>query len=128
MVPTEGKHFIIEANYKGDIEDLKSRQKLKDIFEEILTKSNVKIFGFVDKDFNGDGVSGVFLLGESHLSYHTWPRENYVSIDFYVCGFSFSQESFLQGIYKYFLIGDMLIINRGVKSGKVFKIRRAGYY
>ena len=34
----------------------------------------------------GEGVTGIFLLSESHLSYHTYPENNYISIDLYTCG------------------------------------------
>ncbi|WP_372240781.1 S-adenosylmethionine decarboxylase [Pseudomonas sp. CK-NBRI-02] len=33
-----------------------------------------------------EGVTGLFLLCESHLSYHTHPENSYISIDVYTCG------------------------------------------
>jgi len=32
------------------------------------------------------GVAGVLLLAESHMSVHTWPEHAYVSVDVYTCG------------------------------------------
>jgi S-adenosylmethionine decarboxylase len=34
----------------------------------------------------GQGVTGVALLAESHISIHTWPERNYAAIDIFVCG------------------------------------------
>lgn len=34
----------------------------------------------------GDGVTGVVLLAESHVSIHTWPEYNYAAIDIFMCG------------------------------------------
>jgi S-adenosylmethionine decarboxylase len=34
------------------------------------------------------GVTGMVVLAESHLSIHTWPEENYVTLDVYVCNYS----------------------------------------
>jgi S-adenosylmethionine decarboxylase len=34
----------------------------------------------------GQGVTGVVLLAESHISIHTWPERNYAAIDIFVCG------------------------------------------
>lgn len=31
-------------------------------------------------------MTGLFLLSESHLSYHTYPESRYISIDVYTCG------------------------------------------
>jgi S-adenosylmethionine decarboxylase proenzyme len=36
--------------------------------------------------FSPQGVSGVVLIAESHLSCHTWPEAGYVAVDIYTCG------------------------------------------
>ncbi|WP_374112221.1 S-adenosylmethionine decarboxylase [Bartonella harrusi] len=35
-------------------------------------------------------VTGFFLLSESHLSFHTYPESNYISIDLYTFGQGYS--------------------------------------
>ena len=35
---------------------------------------------------DGQGVTGVVLLAESHMSIHTWPEYGYAAIDIFVCG------------------------------------------
>jgi S-adenosylmethionine decarboxylase len=32
------------------------------------------------------GVTGVLMLAESHLSIHTWPENNMAAIDIFICG------------------------------------------
>lgn len=34
----------------------------------------------------GNGVTGVLLLAESHISIHTWPERDYAAIDIFMCG------------------------------------------
>lgn len=36
--------------------------------------------------FQPQGVSGVVVIQESHLSIHTWPETGYAAMDFYTCG------------------------------------------
>lgn len=35
---------------------------------------------------SGQGVAGVVLLAESHLSFHTWPEHGFAAVDAFMCG------------------------------------------
>jgi S-adenosylmethionine decarboxylase len=34
----------------------------------------------------GQGITGVALLAESHISIHSWPEHGYAAVDIFVCG------------------------------------------
>ena len=36
--------------------------------------------------FGPQGISGVLVLAESHLSVHTWPEHGYFAADLFFCG------------------------------------------
>ena len=36
----------------------------------------------------GQGVTGVLLLQESHISIHTWPEHGFAAVDAFMCGTS----------------------------------------
>jgi len=36
--------------------------------------------------FQPNGVSGVAVLAESHISIHTWPEASYAAVDIFMCG------------------------------------------
>ncbi|WP_037035635.1 adenosylmethionine decarboxylase [Rahnella sp. WP5] len=82
-----GHHYLIDIISK-DVEFLKDEKSLTHSFEKILHLSNFHIIGRLVYKFQsgGEGVTGVFLLSESHLSFHTYPETGYISIDLYTCG------------------------------------------
>ena len=120
VVPTEGFHYIFELVPKNK-DLLFNTENLLKIFREALESVNATIVSISYKEF-GPGASGVFLLAESHLSFHTWPEENYVSVDFYICGNKANHKKFLVEITKNFDIHDIRIFRRGVKTFSIFRI------
>jgi S-adenosylmethionine decarboxylase len=38
--------------------------------------------------FQPNGVTGVAILSESHISVHTWPEKQYAAFDIFMCGSS----------------------------------------
>ena len=46
------------------------------------TLLDLKLHGFGPEQ----GVTGVALLAESHISIHTWPERDYAAIDIFLCG------------------------------------------
>jgi S-adenosylmethionine decarboxylase len=34
----------------------------------------------------GQGITGVLLLAESHISIHTWPEDGFAAADIFMCG------------------------------------------
>ncbi len=41
---------------------------------------------YVHRFGEGDGISGVAVLAESHISIHTWPEIGLATIDVFMCG------------------------------------------
>lgn len=119
-VPTEGVHILLELRVKDNI-DFKG-DKLKEFFLKLLEKSNATIIDYRYYIFPNEASSGVFLLAESHLSWHYWIDENYVSLDVYTCGNSFNHDIALLLIKEKFFIDDIKIFRRGVRKRNLYKI------
>jgi S-adenosylmethionine decarboxylase proenzyme len=73
------------ANCKCDAALLKFATTLELACEDIVSTSGIHIMGRAFHQFSPDGVTGLFLLAESHLAIHTWPEFSSVAIDLYVC-------------------------------------------
>lgn len=66
------------------------------------------------------GVTGAFVLAESHLAIHTWPETASVTLDLYVCNFSrdnrLAAEQAFSQIQKHFQPGHS--VRHDVERGK----------
>tara|TARA_B100000700_G_C14998597_1_gene835189 strand:+ start:661 stop:1110 length:450 start_codon:yes stop_codon:yes gene_type:complete len=82
---TKGSHCILEL-YECD------RQKLNDeaFVRTLLTNSSrlagATLINLITHRFQPQGVTGLALLAESHISIHTWPEIGYAAIDVFTCG------------------------------------------
>src|ERR1700754_4035838 len=82
---TNGKHLLVE--YKGCLPAvLNDVGRVKLLMEEAARAANASIVTSVFQPFEPQGVSGVVVISESHLSIHTWPEYGYAAVDFYTCG------------------------------------------
>ena len=63
----------------------------------------------------GEGVTGVALLAESHMSIHTWPEHDYAALDLFLCGARHDIDGALDHLAKAF--GPADITTRTIKRG-----------
>ena len=82
--PYDGRHLIAELHGCSGLTDL-------GLIERALTDAavvaganllEVKLHAFGP----GQGITGVALLAESHISIHTWPEHAYAAVDIFLCG------------------------------------------
>jgi spermidine synthase len=66
--------------------------------------------------FTPQGVSGVAVLAESHLSVHTWPELGYAAIDYFTCGQHVDMEAILASLREAYQPTrvDTRLLSRGV--------------
>ena len=71
-----------------DLKILRDADLLQKTFAAALKSSGFTIINDVSHKFTegGMGVTGMFLLAESHLAYHSYPEWSYLAIDLYSCG------------------------------------------
>ncbi len=79
-----GKHAIIDLS-GCDSEIMSNYDLIRDILVQTAQIANITVLDMVEHYFKPEGYTAVLVLEESHLSIHTWPEYNYVSIDLYSC-------------------------------------------
>jgi len=80
-----GHHYIVEAS-GCDPKIISSVEKMQQILVKTAKISGVQVWSVSINRFPPNGVSGVIVISESHISTHTWPEFGYVALDFYTCG------------------------------------------
>jgi len=82
---TEGKHVIMDIS-GCNLDLLNNLTFLKKLLVEAAERANATVLNVAFHHFTPQGVSGVAVISESHLSIHTWPEYGYAALDFYTCG------------------------------------------
>ncbi|MBQ8035940.1 MAG: adenosylmethionine decarboxylase [Proteobacteria bacterium] len=82
---TFGHHLLVEY-YDCNKDTLNDPQALEAMMIQAAHAANATIVKTVFHQFAPQGVSGIIVIEESHLSIHTWPEHGYAAVDFYTCG------------------------------------------
>ncbi|MBC7074542.1 MAG: S-adenosylmethionine decarboxylase proenzyme [Syntrophomonadaceae bacterium] len=80
-----GRHVLAEV-YGCSFEVLNDIQKVEDIMINAALEAGAEVREFVFHKFSPQGVSGVVVISESHLTIHTWPELGYAAVDVFTCG------------------------------------------
>ncbi|OGX39927.1 MAG: S-adenosylmethionine decarboxylase proenzyme [Omnitrophica WOR_2 bacterium RIFCSPHIGHO2_02_FULL_68_15] len=79
-----GRHLLIElwgANH------LTSEPDIRRILQDAVAACRATLLSIDLHTFSPThGISGVAVLGESHMSIHTWPEHAYAAVDIFMCG------------------------------------------
>ena len=78
-----GAHLIIDlygAQHLNDIDHIEATLR------RCVTAAEATLLHIHLHHFQPNGVSGVAVLAESHISIHTWPEVGYAALDVFMCG------------------------------------------
>ena len=78
-----GIHFIGDFWGAKIVDDEKKMGKM---LVGAANASESTVLSVVTHRFSPQGMTGVVLLGESHIAIHTWPEINYIAVDIFTCG------------------------------------------
>ena len=83
--PYDGRHVL--ADFHGCAARLDDAGLVERALRDAVAAAGATILDLNLHHFGeGQGVTGVALLAESHLSIHTWPEHDYAALDLFLCG------------------------------------------
>jgi len=111
-----GQHILIEY-YECDKIILNDLAVVTKMMGEAAEAAGAEIINSTFHQFSPQGVSGVVIITESHITIHTWPEYGYAAVDIFTCG----DYATPWKAYRY--------IKKGIKSQKSFtrNIRRGNW-
>jgi len=74
-----GQHIIVDF-YGVNRDLLDDNEALAAIMQEAVAASGAHYLGH---KFEPQSCSGVILIADSHLAWHTWPEHGFISLDYY---------------------------------------------
>ena len=78
-----GTHLILEVVNGHGLDD---EHRIQQAFRDCVADCGATLLHIHTHKFSPQGVSGVAVLAESHISCHTWPEIGYGAFDVFMCG------------------------------------------
>jgi S-adenosylmethionine decarboxylase len=78
-----GVHLIVDLHGARRLNDI---EHIDTVLRQCAEAAGATLLHIHLHRFQPDGVSGVAVLAESHISIHTWPEAGYAALDVFMCG------------------------------------------
>ena len=79
-----GRHMLLEL-YQCPQDILDSVPVIEKILLDVVERIKATFVSKSFHRFSPQGVSGVVVISESHITIHTWPEHGYAAIDVFTC-------------------------------------------
>lgn len=94
-----GKHILVDY-YGCNKKIIDSLNQMKLCMLEAARIAEATILTDVFHQYSPQGVSGVVVIGESHLAVHTWPEFKIVSVDIFTCSEKMKPSNAIEYLFK----------------------------
>ena len=108
-----GRHILVEL-HDCDREALNDLDLIREVMLKAAVDCGAVVLGESFHRFSPQGVSGVVVIAESHISIHTWPEYGYAGADVFTCGTTVNPE----------IAAQVLIEKLGSKNHTITEIKR----
>ena len=78
-----GVHLIVDLHQAERLDDI---GHIEATLRRCVIAARATLLHIHLHHFHPNGVSGVAVLAESHISIHTWPDAGYAALDVFMCG------------------------------------------
>ncbi|AQS58898.1 adenosylmethionine decarboxylase [Desulforamulus ferrireducens] len=117
---------LLAEIWECDENKLNDIKYIQEMMIKAAKKANANIREVAFHHFDPQGVSGVVVIAESHLTIHTWPELAYAAVDIFTCGEHVDPWVALESITQDLNAEDanVMEISRGMKNLKRLKKKK----
>jgi len=122
--PTQepGFHVLVDIFFREFPNDLHSLDQIQAKLEKVIKIAQLNVVKQDSYAFDEHGLTGFYILSESHLAFHTWPENGYIAIDLFTCSTRAKTDIAIEAIKKEFIeYNPKKIKIRVVRRGFVYK-------
>jgi S-adenosylmethionine decarboxylase len=114
-----GIHLLIEFTYCNR-QKIDNMDYLDKVMSQAAEAAGATVLKTAFQDFNPQGVSGVVVIAESHLTIHSWPEYGYAAVDIFTCGTKVDPWKAAEFLKRELEAGDMQVrfFQRGIPTGE----------
>lgn len=95
--PVNGVHILADM-WGCDVALLDNVDFLQALVRDAAAEGYAVVLGVQAHKFSPHGCTAIALLGESHLSIHTWPEQGYAAVDVFTCGLTVAPQACIDTI------------------------------
>ena len=99
---SNGIHLIVDIFDIENVELLKNLECVYQLAYQIIDTSNLNVIKQSNHQFKPCGYAALYLLAESHMSFHSYPEKKCLSFDLYCCNPDINVRDVLHIIYNFF--------------------------
>lgn len=79
-----GIHILLDF-HECDFDQINNLEELRSILLNAAKEADMTVLKESFHKFEPQGVTGLLLVAESHISIHTWPENNSAAADIFCC-------------------------------------------
>ena len=115
--PPAGRHVLAELTGCPAVV-LNDPAGLEKCFRRCAEEGGATLVSSHFHHFSPQGVSGVVVIAESHVTVHTWPEHGYAAVDLFYCGGTIYVDRAIEELRQQFKPKRMkfLVVRRGLQG------------
>ncbi len=87
-----GRHLTVDF-YDCALDAVRDPRRVEQALRDAARHGGATIMGCQIHEYLPQGVSGVLVIAESHITVHTWPEHAFAAADIFTCGDSMNLEA-----------------------------------